>query len=73
MQTDMDMNHTHSEEMDGGVSDPFSRDTAELPDALAPQIVVLQPGDVLELRAEQVRPTPPSRCINRGDRGVRVM
>ncbi len=52
MQTNMDMNHTHSEEMDGGVSDPFSRDTTGLPDALAPQIVVLQPDEVFELRAE---------------------
>lgn len=54
MQTNMDMNHTHGETMDG-VSDPFSRDTTGLPDALAPQIVVLQPDGVLELRAEQVR------------------
>src|SRR5436305_2843765 len=54
MKTNMDMNHTHGEEMDG-VTDPFSQDTTGLPDALAPQIVVLQPDDVLELRAEQVR------------------
>jgi FtsP/CotA-like multicopper oxidase with cupredoxin domain len=38
-----------------GVSDPFSRDTTGLPDALAPQIVVLQPDEIFELRAEQVR------------------
>src|SRR5947209_4401603 len=54
MKTNMDMNHTHGEEMDG-VSDPFSRDTAGLSDAIAPETVVLQPDDVLELRAEQVR------------------
>src|SRR5436305_3405426 len=54
MKTNMDMNHTHGEDMDG-VSDPFSRDTTGLPDALAPQTVMLQPDEVLELRAEQVR------------------
>src|SRR5437588_10932241 len=54
MKTNMDMNQTHGEEMDG-VSDPFSRDTAGLSDAIAPEVVVLQPDDVLELRAEQVR------------------
>ena len=54
MKTNMDMNQTHGEDMDG-VTDPFSRDTTGLPDAIAPQIVVLQPDDVLELRAEQVR------------------
>src|SRR6266550_3837413 len=54
MKTNKDMNHTHGEEM-GGVTDPFSRDTAGLPDAISPQIVVLQSDDVLELRAEQVR------------------
>ncbi len=54
METNMDMNQTHGEDMDG-VTDPFSRDTAGLPDAIAPQIVVLQSDDVLELRAEQVR------------------
>src|SRR5947209_6296333 len=54
MKTNMDMNHTHGEAMDG-VSDPFSRDTTGLPDALAPQTVMLQPDEVLELRAEQVR------------------
>src|SRR5437764_13369132 len=31
MKTNMDMNHTHGEDMDG-VSDPFSRDTTGLPD-----------------------------------------
>src|SRR5437868_38426 len=54
MKTNMDMNQTHGEDMDG-VSDPFSRDTAGLSDAIAPETVVLQPDDVLELRAEQVR------------------
>src|SRR6266581_9730126 len=54
MKTNMDMNQTHGEDMDG-VTDPFSRDTTGLPDAIAPQIVVLQPDDVLELRAEKVR------------------
>jgi FtsP/CotA-like multicopper oxidase with cupredoxin domain len=54
MKTNMDLNQTHREDMDG-VTDPFSRDTTGLPDAIAPQIVVLQPEDVLELRAEQVR------------------
>ncbi|MFL5698338.1 MAG: multicopper oxidase family protein, partial [Ktedonobacteraceae bacterium] len=55
MQTNKDMNHTHGEEMDGGVTDPFSRDTAGLPDAIAPEVVELQPDEVFELRAEQVR------------------
>jgi FtsP/CotA-like multicopper oxidase with cupredoxin domain len=55
MKTNMDMNHTHGEDMDGGVTDPFSRDTTGLPLAIAPETVVLQPDDVLELRAEQVR------------------
>src|SRR3989440_8105008 len=54
MKTNMDMNHTHGEDMDG-VSDPFSRDTAGLSDAIAPETVVLQPDDVFELQAEQVR------------------
>jgi FtsP/CotA-like multicopper oxidase with cupredoxin domain len=54
MKTNMDLNQTHGEATDG-VTDPFSRDTTGLPDAIAPQIVVLQPDDVLELRAEQVR------------------
>jgi len=51
----MNMNHTHGEAMDGGVTDSFSREATGLPDALAPGVVVLQPDDVLELRAEQVR------------------
>lgn len=34
MKTNMGMNHTHGEAMDG-VADPFSRDTAGQPDALA--------------------------------------
>src|SRR5437763_3199674 len=55
MKTNMDMNHTHGEAMEAGVSDPFSRYTTGLPDALAPQTVMLQPDEVLELRAEQVR------------------
>jgi FtsP/CotA-like multicopper oxidase with cupredoxin domain len=54
MQTNMDMNHTHGDNMDGGVTDPFSRDTTGLPEAIAPEVVVLQPDDALELRAEQV-------------------
>src|SRR6266487_2969620 len=54
MKTNRDMNHTHGEAMDG-MSDPFSRDTTGLPDALAPETVVLQPDEVFELRAEQVR------------------
>jgi FtsP/CotA-like multicopper oxidase with cupredoxin domain len=54
MKTNKDMNQTHGEDMDG-VTDPFSRDTAGLPDAIDPQIDVLQPEEVLELRAEQVR------------------
>jgi hypothetical protein len=55
MNTSKDMNHTHGEDMDGGVTDSFSRDTTGLPEAIAPEVVVLQPNDVLELRAEQVR------------------
>ncbi len=43
MQTNKDMNHIHGEDMDGGVTDPFSRDTAGLPDAIAPEVVELQP------------------------------
>jgi len=54
MNTSKDMNHTHGEDMDGGVTDSFSRDTTGLPEAIAPEVVVLQPNDVLELRAEQV-------------------
>src|SRR5579884_2362835 len=53
MKTNMDMNHTHGEAMDG-VSDPFSRDTAGLPEEIAPDIVVLPPDDdaLVELRAK---------------------
>jgi FtsP/CotA-like multicopper oxidase with cupredoxin domain len=38
-----------------GVTDQFSQDTAGFPDAVAPEVVVLQPDEVFELRAEQVR------------------
>src|SRR5947209_15069855 len=55
MNTDMDMTHTDSAEMDAGASDLFSRDTTGLADAIVPEVVVLQPNDVFELRAEQVR------------------
>src|SRR5947209_19505400 len=55
MTTNMDMHHTRSEEMDAGVTDPFSQDTTGLPDAMAPETVGLQPDEVFELRAEQVR------------------
>jgi FtsP/CotA-like multicopper oxidase with cupredoxin domain len=54
MKTNKDMNHTHGEDRDG-VTDSFSRNTTGLPDAIAPEIVVLLPDNVLELRAEQVR------------------
>src|SRR3989440_8801434 len=54
MQTNKDMNHIQGEETDG-VSDSFSRDTTGLPEAIAPETVVLQPDDVFELQAEQVR------------------
>ncbi len=54
MQTNKDLNHTHGEDMDG-LTDPFSQDTAGLPDAIAPEVVVLHPDQVFELRAEQVR------------------
>ncbi|MDQ6660678.1 MAG: multicopper oxidase family protein [Chloroflexota bacterium] len=51
-----DMHHTHHEDMNmGEVADPFSRDTTGLPDAIAPEVVVLQPDEIFELRAEQVR------------------
>src|SRR5436305_13135544 len=49
-----DMHHTSHEPMDG-VSDLFSRDTTGLPDALAPETIVVRPDEVYELRAEQVR------------------
>jgi FtsP/CotA-like multicopper oxidase with cupredoxin domain len=48
------MHSAHHEALDG-VSDTFSRDTAGLPDAIAAETVVLQPDEVFELRAEQVR------------------
>ena len=51
-----DMHHTHHEALKrDGVTDPFSQDTAGLALAIAPEIVVLQPDQVFELRAEQVR------------------
>ena len=46
------MHSTHHEAMDG-VTDTFSRDTAGLPDAIAPETVVLQPDEVFELRASR--------------------
>jgi FtsP/CotA-like multicopper oxidase with cupredoxin domain len=50
------MHHTHQETMNmDGVTDPFSQDTTGLPDAMAPQTVVLQPDQLFELRGEQVR------------------
>src|SRR5256714_10660196 len=55
MNTDMDMTHSDGAEMLAGASDLFSRDTTGLADAIAPQVVVLQPDEVFELRAEQVR------------------
>jgi hypothetical protein len=55
MNTDMDMTHSDGAEMDAGANDLFSRDTAGLVDAIAPEVVVLQPDEVFELRAEQVR------------------
>jgi FtsP/CotA-like multicopper oxidase with cupredoxin domain len=54
MKTNKDMNHNNGEDMDG-VTDPFAQDTAGLALAIAPQTVVLQPDEVFELRAEQVR------------------
>src|SRR5947209_16629911 len=51
-----DMTHSHHEDMKmGGVTDPFSQDTAGLPDAIAPETIGLQPGQIFELHAEQVR------------------
>jgi len=56
MKTNNDMTHTHGDDMNmDGVTDPFSRDTMGLPDAIAPETVVLQPDKVVELQAEQVR------------------
>jgi FtsP/CotA-like multicopper oxidase with cupredoxin domain len=54
MKTHKDMAQPHDEEMNT-VVDPFLRDTAGLALTIDPQIVVLQPDDVFELRAEQVR------------------
>ncbi len=54
MKTNMDMHHNNGEDMDG-VTVPFSRDTTGLPEAIAPGVVVLQPDDVFDLRAKQVR------------------
>jgi hypothetical protein len=46
----------HHEDMNmEGVTDPFSQDTAGLPDAIAPEVIMLHPDQVFELRAEQVR------------------
>src|SRR2546430_15146768 len=51
-----DMTHSHHEDMKmGGVTDPFSQDTTGLPDAIVPETVVLQPDQIFELHAEQVR------------------
>ena len=51
-----DMHHTHHADMHmDSMTDPFSRDTTGLPDAIAPETIVLQPDEVFELRAEQVR------------------
>jgi FtsP/CotA-like multicopper oxidase with cupredoxin domain len=54
MNTNKDMTQPHGEDM-SSVADAFSRDTTGLPDAIAPETVVLQPDTVFELRAEQVR------------------
>jgi FtsP/CotA-like multicopper oxidase with cupredoxin domain len=55
-----DMHHyMHSTDQEvkrmDGVSNPFSQDTAGLPDAIAPEMIGLQPYEIFELRAEQVR------------------
>ena len=55
MNSNKDLIQTHGEDMDGGMTDPFSRDTTGLLLTIAPEIVVLQSHDVLELRAEQER------------------
>jgi FtsP/CotA-like multicopper oxidase with cupredoxin domain len=51
--------HMHSTDHEvmnmGGMTDPFSQDTTGLPEAIAPQTVVLQSDEIFELRAEQVR------------------
>jgi FtsP/CotA-like multicopper oxidase with cupredoxin domain len=50
------MHHTYHEDKNrDGVTDQFSQDTTGLPEAIAPEVVVLQPDQVFELRAEQVR------------------
>jgi len=54
MKTNMGIHHNNGEDMNG-VTDPFSQDTAGLALAIAPQTVVLEPDDVFERRAEQVR------------------
>jgi FtsP/CotA-like multicopper oxidase with cupredoxin domain len=54
MNTHKDMTQLHGEDMNT-VADPFLRDATGLPGAIAPQIVVLKPDAVFELRAQQVR------------------
>src|SRR6266496_830459 len=54
MKTNMGIHHNNGGDMNGG-TDPFSQDTAGLALAIAPQTVGLEPDDVVELRAEQVR------------------
>jgi FtsP/CotA-like multicopper oxidase with cupredoxin domain len=54
MNTHKDMTQSHDEDMNT-VVDPFLRDTTGLPEAIAPETIVLQPDQVFELRAEQVR------------------
>jgi FtsP/CotA-like multicopper oxidase with cupredoxin domain len=56
MMSNHDMHHNNGEDMNmNGVTDPFSQDTAGLALAVAPEVVELQPDQVFELRAEQVR------------------
>src|SRR6266699_6078107 len=56
MMSNHDMHHMHHNDMNmDGVTDPFSQDTTGLPEAIAPETIVLQPDKVFELRAEQVR------------------
>jgi len=55
-----DMHHhmhstDHEETKMDGVTDAFSQDTTGLPEAIAPGTIVLQPDQVFELQAEQVR------------------
>jgi FtsP/CotA-like multicopper oxidase with cupredoxin domain len=54
MKTHKDMAQPHGEGRNT-VADPFLRDATGFPQATGPQTVVLQPDDVFELRAEQVR------------------